>query len=84
MIDDEAWDGEIVKALDEDGNSTWKAAWSNQRLAKKKAEIGSEAFAQEFQNDPTTGANNPFKKGFLRYYVLSDIEETKPNGEQVE
>lgn len=83
VLVDEVWDAKKLKAI-EDGESTWPEGWSLQRLAKKKLEIGSEAFAQEYLNDPSETGNQAFNPAFFNWYVTADLVDTKPNGEEVE
>lgn len=73
VLQDKAWDRMTWAAIDKQGNPTWDARWSLEKLAKKKSEIGSEAFASEFQNDPVDMASQAFKSSFKRTYKYSEL-----------
>jgi len=60
-----AWPGKVYRALDDDGNALWPALWPPAALAARKREIGSIAFAQEFQNDPADRADRLFRGEWL-------------------
>jgi phage terminase large subunit-like protein len=69
-----AWKSKAWKARDDNGDPTWAANWSEERLTKKLLEIGSEAFAAEMMNDPVDMANAAFKRRFLRFYAPEDLK----------
>jgi phage terminase large subunit-like protein len=79
LLKDDAWDSRKIKALDEDGHSTWPEGWPDERLERKRKEIGSEAFAQEFLNDPSDSATQPFRKNFIRWYSQADLYQDQAN-----
>jgi len=72
IIKDDAWNSKIISALDKNGKSTWPEGWPEQRLEKKKREIGTEAFSQEFLNDPIDVESQAFKRSHLRTYKMSE------------
>jgi len=72
IIKDDAWNSKVISAIDKDGNSAWPDGWPLARLEKKKNEIGSEAFSQEFLNDPIDIESQAFKRTHLRTYRLAD------------
>ena len=60
------------KALNDDGESTWPAQWSTERLMAKRAQIGSTAFNREFLHkaEPVGGM---FRSEWLRYYTENEV-----------
>jgi predicted phage terminase large subunit-like protein len=78
ILKDEAWDRLKWAALDESGKPTWPEGWSIERLDKKKLEIGSDAFAQEFMNNPIDTENQAFKRTFMKTYLISEEFAQKP------
>lgn len=61
------WTSLSMKAI-ENGRIMWEANWSRARLDKKREEIGSEAFSQEFLNTPIDEKEQAFKMRFLRTF----------------
>ncbi len=61
------WTSLSMKAI-ENGKIMWEANWSKERLDKKREEIGSEAFSQEFLNTPIDTKDQAFKSKYLRTY----------------
>jgi len=59
------WPGHIWKALDEQGRALWPAVWPAEKLRARRREIGSAAFAQEFQNEPWGGTARLFRPEWL-------------------
>jgi predicted phage terminase large subunit-like protein len=64
------WDTKIVAAEDAEGSPLWPERWDRERLAQKKREIGSIAYAQEFLNDPSKREGKLFKEDWFRFYPL--------------
>lgn len=50
------------------GNELWAEMWSHDKLQKRKAAIGSTAFASEYLNDPVSDNASPIKDEQLRYW----------------
>ena len=46
------WPHLTYRAIDEDGTALWPDYWSAERLAAKRAELGSAIFDLQYQNDP--------------------------------
>jgi predicted phage terminase large subunit-like protein len=46
------WFSKLYRAINEAGKAIWPQYWSLETLEKKKAEIGTIAFEQEFMNNP--------------------------------
>ena len=68
------WKSKKMSAIE--GNKiAWEAHWSKERLEKKREEIGSEAFSQEFLNNPVDTKDQPFKRKFLKTYNLEKFEK---------
>lgn len=72
ILKDTAWDSKIIAALDENGESTWKAHWPKERLEARKLQIGGEAFSQEYMNNPIDTESQAFKSAYVRTYKLSE------------
>jgi len=72
ILKEPSWDSKIVAAFDEHGESTWKSHWPKERLEARKREIGSEAFSQEYMNDPIDIESQAFKRSHLRTYRMSE------------
>lgn len=51
------------------GNELWADMWSHERLQKRKAAIGSTAFASEYLNDPISDGSSPIKYEDIRYWT---------------
>lgn len=77
-LEDEAWTSHKWRALSDDGTVLWPEKWSREALDKKRNEIGSNAFAGEFQNDPTRGDAGIFRDGWIRYHELITVPENLP------
>lgn len=50
------------------GNELWADMWSHDKLQKRKAAIGSTAFASEYLNDPITDGGMPINEEHIRYW----------------
>lgn len=73
ILKDPAWDSKKISATDENGEPVWKAEWPKERLEAKQKEIGSEAYSQEYLNNPVDDKTKPFKKTFYQGYVSGDL-----------
>lgn len=50
------------------GNELWPEMWSHEKLQKRKAAIGSTAFASEYLNDPISDNSSPIKEEYIRFW----------------
>lgn len=50
------------------GNELWPEMWSHEKLQKRKAAIGSTAFASEYLNDPVSDNSSPIKEEYIHYW----------------
>lgn len=66
------WNVLIKAAEDAEGNPLWPERWSRERLAAKRREIGSIAYAQEFLNDPSKREGKLFKEEWFNWYSLGN------------
>ena len=66
-LSDPSWDSKVWRAFTDDG-VLWPEKWSHKRLEQKRQEIGSIAFAAEYQNDPTALGAGIFKDAWFTYY----------------
>lgn len=64
--------GGIFRKAIEDDKSIWQWMWSIEKLMKKKEEIGSRAFAQEFLNTPISDETALIKPDWIKYYSMLD------------
>lgn len=60
------WVTKKFQAIQADGSSLWPAKWPLELLAQRKAEIGSLAFEQEFQNNPISPETQVFRLEWLK------------------
>lgn len=74
-LNDPSWDSHTWRAITERGegdertfHALWPERWSIEALQKKQSEIGSIAFAAEYQNDPTAMGAGVFQDGWFKYY----------------
>lgn len=58
-------DTKLMKA----GNELWAEMWSHDKLQKRKAAIGSSAFASEYLNDPVSDNSSPIKYEYIRNWT---------------
>jgi len=61
------WPALTRKATAQDGSALWPAYWSAERLAAKRAEIGSAIFDLQYQNDPSGMGGNIFKRQWFSW-----------------
>lgn len=59
------WPGKIWRALDNKDQPLWPDVWPREKLLARKKEIGSVAFAQEFQNSPAGPEDAVFRPEWL-------------------
>jgi predicted phage terminase large subunit-like protein len=64
------WPGQVWRALDEDNRPLWPAMWPIEKLLARRREIGSLAFAQEFQNKPCGPEEAVFREEWLQTPAL--------------
>lgn len=62
----------IYKAITEFNLPLWPEAWSIERLAKRKHQMGSVRFNQEMMNDPSDD-DGLFREAWIRYYYPEEI-----------
>ncbi|WP_457634735.1 phage terminase large subunit [Persephonella sp.] len=60
-----------------DWKALWKSYWDMERLRKKKEQIGSIAFEQEFRNRPRSEEDMVFKPDWIEYYQSLEIANKK-------
>jgi hypothetical protein len=69
---DNGWNKKIYRAYkdkrQEAGNELWGQLWTHEMLQRRKAEIGTWAFASEYMNDPVSDENTPIKDDQIRYW----------------
>jgi predicted phage terminase large subunit-like protein len=61
------WPALTRKAIGPDGRALWPEYWSAERLAAKRAEIGSAIFDLQYQNDPSGMGGNIFKRDWFSW-----------------
>lgn len=66
----------LYKAIQDDGTALWPSAWTLEKLAKKKYDIGSRAFSSEYMNEPVDEGSTLFKQAWIkqRPIVLEQLE----------
>lgn len=62
----------VYRAIQEDGTPLWPEKWPIERLEKKKRQIGTLNFNQEFMNDPRDD-QGMFREDWIRYYSPEEI-----------
>ena len=62
----------IYRAIQADGTPLWPDKWPLERLEKKKRQIGTMNFNQEFMNDPKD-EDGMFREEWIRYYHPEEI-----------
>ena len=63
------------KAIDDNGKPLWEDMWSIEELAKRKREIGSVLFNQEFMNIPLQAEDTIIKEIHINYFDYKDWEK---------
>lgn len=64
----EGWTTKKYTALMDDGSSIWPSKWPTWELKKRKDEIGTAAFEQEYQNNPIPDDWRCFNERQFKYY----------------
>lgn len=54
--------------VEAEGHELWPSRWPHDKLQKKKAEVGSWAFAAEYMNNPISNKSAAIKKEQIRYW----------------
>ena len=62
----------IFRAIKDDGTALWPQNWPLDRLAKRKAAMGSVVFNREMMNDPRD-EEGLFREEWFRYYLPTEI-----------
>lgn len=63
----------VYRALDDRGEPLWPAAWSRERLMKRRRLMGAVRFNREMMNR-VVDEDGPVRPGWFRYYHPRDIE----------
>jgi len=74
------WAGLRFEAITPKGEPLWPSHWPLEKLLKKKEELGSIAFAQEYLNRPMSDEDRLFKEEWVVYYEDSEL----PPGEELQ
>ncbi|MGD0863702.1 MAG: hypothetical protein ABSA21_13270 [Candidatus Limnocylindrales bacterium] len=61
------WPHLTYRAIGDGGTALWPDYWSLERLAAKRAELGSAIFDLQYQNDPAGMGGNVFRRDWFRY-----------------
>jgi hypothetical protein len=61
------WPALTYRAIGDDGGALWPDYWSAERLAAKRAELGSAIFDLQYQNDPAGMGGNIFKRDWFAW-----------------
>jgi len=72
----------VFRALGKDGNTPlWTERWPKEKLLREKDEIGSLAFAQEYQNEPISEETTYFRREWIeKCYSYSTVMTSHYNG----
>lgn len=60
------WTSRLYRAITNDNKSLWPDLWSLARLNDMKRDLGTDAFEQEFQNNPIPDNQRAFKKAWFQ------------------
>lgn len=74
LVKSDKWPGYrkfLFRAIADDGQSLWPERFSIDELARIKRDIGSFAFACEYQNNPVDEESKMFRLQDLRYYTVA-------------
>ena len=71
------WVGIRFEAITPSGEPLWESRWPLKNLLKKKEQIGSIAFAQEYLNRPMSDEDRLFKEEWLQFYTDSQLPPLK-------
>jgi len=74
-----AWNGQVFKALDEEGVPLWAERFTKKKLEAIKSDIGSAAFEAEYMNNPIDNASSLIKREWVEQCFdhelsISDVE----------
>lgn len=69
------WIGMRFEAITPKGEPLWPARWPLEKLNKKKEQLGSIAFAQEYLNRPMSDEDRLFKEEWIEYYEDKELPE---------
>ena len=67
------WDCKTYAVYKDDGASLWPAVWPKERIEKKRVDVGAQAFATEFMNNPTDKYTQAFKNTHVNWYDPVEI-----------
>ena len=62
------WYLQKYKVYKDDGSPLWPSYFNDERIAERRKEIGSEAFASQYLNDPIDLENATFKREWIKFY----------------
>jgi len=69
------WTGIRFEAITPEGKALWPSRWPLEKLLKKKEQLGSIAFAQEYLNRPMSDEDRLFKEEWLQFYEDRELPE---------
>ncbi len=69
------WIGMRFEAITPEGEPLWPSRWPREKLLKKKEQLGSIAFAQEYLNRPMSDEDRLFKEEWIEYYEDRNLPE---------
>jgi len=61
-------------AFKDDGTPLWTGRWDRARLNQRRTEIGEQAFAQEYMNQPLSLAGRVFRQEDFLTYATADLD----------
>lgn len=64
----EGWEKRLYSAEKDDGTALWPDEWPLEKLAQRKAEMGSYEYAQEYMNDPIPDTLRTFQEKWFQYF----------------
>ncbi len=71
------WECLWLKAYDAMGRPIWPERWPVEALQRKREEIGEEAWATEFENEPMPESAKKFRKEWFVFYDITSIDPSK-------
>jgi len=71
------WIGMRFEAITPSGEPLWPSRWPMEKLLKKKEQLGSIAFAQEYLNRPMSDEDRLFKEEWLQFYTDAQLPPLK-------
>ncbi len=69
------WVGMRFEAILHNEQPLWPSRWPLEKLMKKKEQLGSIAFAQEYLNRPMSDEDRLFKEEWIQHYEDKDLPE---------